>query len=29
VVRIARRHGIKVPVSEAIYALMRLADRAG
>lgn len=27
VVRIARRHGIKVPVSETIYALMRLADR--
>ncbi|MGO9061409.1 MAG: ketopantoate reductase family protein [Candidatus Binataceae bacterium] len=28
VVRIARRDGIKVPVSETIYALMRLADRS-
>jgi 2-dehydropantoate 2-reductase len=28
VVKIARRDGIKVPFSEAIYALMRLADRA-
>jgi 2-dehydropantoate 2-reductase len=28
VVRIARRHGIKAPISEAIYALMRLVDRS-
>ena len=28
VVRMARRDGIKVPVSETIYALMRLADRS-
>jgi 2-dehydropantoate 2-reductase len=28
VVRIARRHGIKAPASETIYALMRLADRS-
>jgi 2-dehydropantoate 2-reductase len=28
VVKIARRDGIKAPFSEAIYALMRLADRA-
>lgn len=27
VVRIARRHGVKTPISEAIYALMRLVDR--
>jgi 2-dehydropantoate 2-reductase len=27
VVKIARRHGIKAPISETIYALMRLADR--
>ena len=27
VVRTARRHGIKAPFSETIYALMRLADR--
>jgi 2-dehydropantoate 2-reductase len=26
VVRTARRHGIKAPISEAIYALMKLAD---
>jgi len=28
VVRIARRRGIKAPISETIYALMRLADRS-
>jgi 2-dehydropantoate 2-reductase len=28
VVRIARRHGIKAPASETIYALMRLLDRS-
>ncbi len=28
VVRIARRHGIKAPISETIYGLMRLVDRS-
>jgi 2-dehydropantoate 2-reductase len=27
VVRVARHHGIKAPISETIYALMRVADR--